>query len=93
MDRGAHADVSPGRLARALQPGPHAARSVPPQPEQRGLFHHDVDAAETPILLIHGIVDNHSIFTVMERALRRRGFRTLSVYDYGLLTRGHSPGR
>jgi pimeloyl-ACP methyl ester carboxylesterase len=56
-------------------------------PEQRGLFHHDVDAAETPILLIHGIVDNHSIFTVMERALRRRGFRTLSVYDYGLLTR------
>ncbi len=56
-------------------------------PEQRGLFHHGVDAAETPILLVHGIVDNHSIFTVMERALRRRGFRTLAAYDYGLLTR------
>jgi triacylglycerol lipase len=56
------------------------------KPEQRGLVHHDVDAAETPILLVHGIIDNHATFTVMERALRRRGFQTLSAYDYGLLT-------
>ncbi len=55
--------------------------------EQRGLIHTSMDAADTPILLVHGIVDNHSIFTVMEHALRRRGFRTLSAYDYGLLTR------
>ena len=55
-------------------------------PEQRGLFHTDVDAAETPILLVHGIIDNHATFTVMECALRRRGFQTLSTYDYGLLT-------
>ena len=45
-----------------------------------------MDAAATPILLVHGIIDNHAIFTVMERALRRRGFHTLSAYDYGLLT-------
>jgi len=56
-------------------------------PEQRGLVHHDVDIAATPILLVHGIVDNHSIFTVLDHALRRRGFRTVSSYDYGLLTR------
>jgi len=55
-------------------------------PEQRGLFHHGVEAAETPIVLVHGIIDNHAIFTVMEHALRRRGFQTLSTYDYGLLT-------
>lgn len=55
-------------------------------PEQRGLFHYRLDAAETPIVLVHGIVDNHAIFTVMEYALRRRGFRTLSAYDYGVLT-------
>ena len=55
-------------------------------PEQRGLFHYRIDAAETPIVLIHGMVDNHAIFTVMEYALRRRGFRTLSAYDYGVLT-------
>ncbi len=54
--------------------------------EQRGLVHHRVDAAATPILLVHGIVDNHSIFAVMERALRRRGFADLSSFDYGLLT-------
>jgi pimeloyl-ACP methyl ester carboxylesterase len=51
------------------------------------MVHHDLDAARTPILLVHGIIDNHSIFTLMERALRRRGFRTVSTYDYGLLTR------
>ena len=36
---------------------------------------------------MHGIVDNHSIFTLLQRALRRRGFATVSSYDYGLLTR------
>ena len=56
-------------------------------PEQRGLVHHGVATAETPILLVHGIVDNHSIFTLLHRALRRRGFATVSSYDYGLLTR------
>jgi triacylglycerol lipase len=55
-------------------------------PEQRGLFHVDVDAAETPILLVHGLIENRVIFSVMERALRRRGFQTLSAYDYGLHT-------
>jgi triacylglycerol lipase len=55
-------------------------------PEQRGLFHYNVDAAATPIVLVHGFIDNHAIFAVMERALRRRGFQTLTAYDYGLLT-------
>nr|WP_204920435.1 alpha/beta fold hydrolase [Microlunatus panaciterrae] len=56
-------------------------------PQQRGLVHHDVDAAATPILLVHGIIDNHSIFAVLERALQRRGFTNISSFDYGLLTR------
>ncbi len=55
-------------------------------PAQRGLVHHGVDTAATPILLVHGIADNHSIFTVMYRALRRRGFSDVSSFDYGLLT-------
>ena len=55
-------------------------------PEQRSLFHHRRDAAETPIVLVHGIIDNHATFIWMENALRRRGFQTLSAYDYGLLT-------
>jgi triacylglycerol lipase len=56
-------------------------------PEQRSLFHQGVAAADTPILLVHGIIDNHSIFSRLDHALRRRGFRTVSAYDYGLLTR------
>jgi pimeloyl-ACP methyl ester carboxylesterase len=45
-----------------------------------------VDAAARPILLVHGIIDNHSIFRLLDRALRRRGFSDLSSFDYGLLT-------
>lgn len=55
-------------------------------PHQRGLVHHAVDAAATPILLVHGIVDNHTVFAPLERALRRRGFTDLSSFDYGLRT-------
>src|SRR6478609_9109214 len=55
-------------------------------PAQRGLVHAGVDAAATPILLVHGIADNHAIFTVLDRALRRRGFSDVSSFDYGLLT-------
>ncbi|WP_344810546.1 esterase/lipase family protein [Microlunatus aurantiacus] len=55
-------------------------------PQQRGLVHYAVDAAATPILLVHGIVDNHTIFSSLERALRRRGFTDLSSFDYGVLT-------
>jgi hypothetical protein len=55
-------------------------------PHQRSLVHYAVDAAATPILLVHGIVDNHTIFAPLERALRRRGFTDLSSFDYGVLT-------
>lgn len=72
-----------GRAARRIRRHDLAGLS----PEQRGLVHHGVAAAETPILMVHGILDNHSIFALLQRALRRRGFATVSSYDYGLLTR------
>src|SRR5688572_10330948 len=43
-------------------------------PIQRGLVISDVEAAGTPILLVHGMVDNRSIFTLLRLGLRRRGF-------------------
>jgi triacylglycerol lipase len=55
-------------------------------PQQRGLVHQGVDTAARPILLVHGIADNHSVFHVLTRALRRRGFTDLSTFDYGLRT-------
>ncbi|WP_200941964.1 triacylglycerol lipase [Angustibacter sp. Root456] len=55
-------------------------------PVQRGLLVGDVEAAGTPILLVHGMVDNRSIFTVLRRALRRRGFGHVHSINYSPLT-------
>ena len=55
-------------------------------PVHRGLLIGDVEAAGTPIILVHGVVDNHTIFTLLRRALMRRGFgRTISL-NYSPLT-------
>lgn len=56
-------------------------------PVQRGLFVGDVEAAGTPILLVHGMVDNRSIFTLLRRGLRRRGFHRVVTLNYSPLTR------
>ena len=84
----AHLMMYPLGLFSAPSPIAGGARHDPRglSPEQRGLLHHGVEAAGTPILLVHGIIDNHAIFTGMDRALRRRGFQTLATYDYGLFT-------
>jgi len=51
-------------------------------PIQRGLVIGDVEAAGTPILLVHGMVDNRSIFTLLRRGLRRRGFGRVVSINY-----------
>jgi pimeloyl-ACP methyl ester carboxylesterase len=55
-------------------------------PVQRGLLIADVEAAGTPILLVHGIVDNRSIFTLLRRGLRRRGFGRVFTMNYQVVT-------
>jgi len=56
-------------------------------PIQRGLLIGDVEAAGTPILLVHGMVDNRSIFTLLRRGLRRRGFGRVLTLNYSPLTK------
>jgi pimeloyl-ACP methyl ester carboxylesterase len=51
-------------------------------PLHRGLLIGDVEAAGTPILLLHGLVDNRSIFTLLRRQLRRRGFGRIWTMNY-----------
>lgn len=51
-------------------------------PAQRGMLHHNIEAAGTPILLVHGIIDNHAIFSVLKRRLRRKGFHTVITMNY-----------
>ncbi|SER20663.1 esterase/lipase family protein [Microlunatus flavus] len=70
----------PGSAARTSRRRGSAA-----DPGQRGLLHLDPAAATTPILLVHGIVDNHAIFARLDHLLRARGFATVAAHDYGLL--------
>jgi hypothetical protein len=55
-------------------------------PVQRGLFIGNVEAAGTPILLVHGLVDNRSIFALLRRGLRRRGFGRIVGLNYSPFT-------
>lgn len=54
-------------------------------PTERGLVIADVHAG-TPILLVHGFSDNRSAFTVLSRALRKRGFGVVYALNSSLLT-------
>jgi triacylglycerol lipase len=56
------------------------------KPVHRGLIVGDVEAAGTPILLVHGVVDNRSVFAVLRRGLRRRGFGRVIALNYSPLT-------
>ncbi|MCW2699902.1 MAG: hypothetical protein JWQ45_1437 [Blastococcus sp.] len=63
------------------------ARSRPGDqpPGVRALFAGDPLAARIPVILVHGLIDNRSIFTVMRRSLRRRGFAHVCSWNYSPL--------
>ncbi|WP_243418224.1 esterase/lipase family protein [Actinomycetospora cinnamomea] len=61
-------------------------RTAALSPSQRSLVVSDMDASTTPVLLVHGIVDNRSIFTLLARALRRRGFGVVHAVNFSVLT-------
>jgi pimeloyl-ACP methyl ester carboxylesterase len=75
-----------GLLARAEDATGHRYGIAQLPPAQRGLVIGDVEAAGTPILLVHGMVDNRSIFTLLRRGLRRRGFGRVLTLNYSPLT-------
>ncbi len=55
-------------------------------PLTRGLILADLAAAGRPVVLVHGIGDNRSAFTVLRRTLRRRGFGRIITVNYSPLT-------
>lgn len=67
-----------------LQSEYHSLEGLPPA--QRGLLVGDVVAAGTPIVLMHGIFDNRSIFAPMRRGLRKRGFGSTYALNYNAVT-------
>jgi triacylglycerol lipase len=84
---GAHALLYPlGARAERLRPDP-AHRPGPQPPAVRALFAGDPLAARVPVVLVHGLVDNRSVFSVMRRGLRRRGFAQVGSWNYSPLLR------
>ena len=82
---GAHLLMYPlGTRTEALRPD---ARNRPgdQSPGVRALFAADPLAARIPVVLVHGLIDNRSIFAVMRRSLRRRGFTHVCSWNYSPL--------
>lgn len=82
----AHLAVYPLGLVRERQREHDRYRLEGMGPAQRGLLVGDVEAAGTPILLLHGMVDNRSVFTMLRRGLRRRGFGRVLTLNYSPFT-------
>jgi pimeloyl-ACP methyl ester carboxylesterase len=82
---GAHVLMYPlGTRTAALRPDPRNRPGNQP-PAVRALFAADPLAARIPVLLVHGLVDNRSVFSVMSRSLRRRGFAHVGTWNYSPL--------
>jgi hypothetical protein len=84
---GAHALLYPlgTRTEQLRLDGRYRPGSQPPA--VRALFADDPLAAHIPVVLVHGLVDNRSVFTVMRRALKRRGFAQVCTWNYSPLQR------
>ncbi|WP_367134996.1 esterase/lipase family protein [Saccharothrix sp. HUAS TT1] len=85
----AHTVLYPwGVLEERLEPNGHfrAYRTDRLSPRRRGLVVSAMEAAGTPIVLVHGIGDNRSAFAVLSGALRRRGFGVVHAVNYSVLT-------
>jgi pimeloyl-ACP methyl ester carboxylesterase len=79
---GAHVLMYPlGTRMEALRPDPRTRIGAQPA-SVRARFADDPLAARIPVLLVHGLVDNHSVFAVMRRGLRRRGFTDVCSWNY-----------
>jgi hypothetical protein len=73
-----------GTRTEVLRPDPRRRPGEQP-PAVRALFAADPLAARTPVVLVHGLIDNRSIFSVMQRSLRRRGFAHVCTWNYSPL--------
>ena len=82
---GAHVLMYPlGTWTESLRPDLRHRPGVQP-PVARALFAADPLAARIPVVLVHGLVDNRSVFSVMNRSLRRRGFAHVCSWNYSPL--------
>jgi hypothetical protein len=82
---GAHVLMYPlGTWTPSLRPDLRRRPGAQPA-STRAFFAADPLAARIPVLLVHGLVDNRSVFNVMQRNLRRRGFTHVCTWNYSPL--------
>jgi hypothetical protein len=82
---GAHVLMYPlGTRTEALRPDVRHRPGQQPA-SARALFAADPLAARIPVVLVHGLVDNRSVFSVMQRSLRKRGFTSVCTWNYSPL--------
>lgn len=85
---GAHLATYPlGIAAERVRPPADRFRLAGLAPLRRGLLETDVVTAGTPVLLVHGVADNRSVFTLLRRGLVRRGLGPVRTLNYPVLTR------
>jgi pimeloyl-ACP methyl ester carboxylesterase len=82
----AHLAIYPWGLVRERTPDAERYGYSDLTLRQRSLVVQDVEAAGTPILLVHGMVDNRAIFTVLTRRLRAHGFSQVVTLNYSPVT-------
>jgi len=83
----AHAALYPLGFLAERPAGPIGPRRIDDlSPQHRALLAHDAAAAATPVLLVHGMIDNRSIFTLLRRSLRRCGFGQVRTVNYSVFT-------
>lgn len=75
-----------GALAPKRGSAGHQYRIEHLSPIQRGRVVSGVAESGTPILLLHGMADNHSIFALLRRGLQRRGFTRVYSMNYSVRT-------
>lgn len=72
-------------------PAPTAPASTPPATAPtasltRSLPVRSVDEERPPVVLLHGFIDNRSVFVLLRRSLARHGWRHLESLNYSPLT-------
>lgn len=78
-----HLATYPLGIARERRtPHPDRYRLDTLAPTGRGLLVSNPEAAGTPIMLVHGIADNRTVFGPLRRGLRQHGFERLLSFSY-----------
>ncbi|MEU4682501.1 alpha/beta fold hydrolase [Streptomyces xinghaiensis] len=83
--RGSAAPGSPGSAGGRTPPA-EVADPAPRTPSRLRLPAPASGGDRPPVLLLHGFIDNRSVFVLLRRALRRHGHRQVEALNYSPLT-------